>query len=76
MPSTIGAGRAGRERALVAGHQAAGELALGVADRAADLVVELDGEVGDPAGGDVGGDVDLAAADDAAGRSRALRAAG
>ena len=57
---------AGGERDLVALHQPAGELVLGGADRAAGLVVELDGEVGDPAGGDVGGDVDLAAPDDAA----------
>ena len=41
------------------------ELALGRADRAAELVVELDGQVGDALGGQVGGDVDLAAAHDA-----------
>ena len=34
-------------------------------DRAAGLVVQLDGQVGDAAGGDVGGDVDLAAPHDA-----------
>ena len=59
------AGGAGRERGLVARHQAAGQLPLGLADRAAGLVVELDRQVGDAAGGDVGGHVDLAATDDA-----------
>ena len=56
-----GAGRARLERGVVAGDQAAGELALGLADRAARRALELDRQVGDPAGGDVGGDVDLAA---------------
>ena len=55
----------GDQRGVVARHQAPGQLALGAADRAAGLVVELDGQVGDPAGRDVGGHVHLAAAHDA-----------
>ena len=58
-------GGAGGQGAVVARHQAAGELALGLADRAAGLVVELDRQVGDAAGRDVGGHVDLAPPDDA-----------
>ena len=56
---------AGLQRLVVARHQPLGELALGLADRAGQRLVELDRQVGDPAGGDVGGDVDLAAAHDA-----------
>ena len=52
------------ERAEAADEPVA-ELALGGADRAAEFVVELDGQVGDALGGQVGGDVDLAAAHDA-----------
>ena len=52
------------ERAEAADEPVA-ELALGGADRAAELVVELDGQVGDALGGQVGGDVDLATAHDA-----------
>ena len=52
-------------RGLVARDQPAGQLPLGGPDRAAGLVVELDGQVGDAAGGDVGGDVDLAPTHDA-----------
>ena len=59
------AGTAVLQRRLVATDQALGELALGVADRAADGALELDRQVGDPAGRDVGGHVDLAPADDA-----------
>ena len=65
MPSTTAPDRAARERALVPRHQPAGEVALGLPDRPAGRLVELDGEVGDAAGGDVGGHVDLAATDDA-----------
>jgi hypothetical protein len=53
------------ERAAVALDQAAGQHALGLADRAPGGAVELHRQVGDAAGGDVGGDVDLAAPDDA-----------
>ena len=59
------AGRARLERGVVAGDEAAGELALGLADGAALGALELDRQVGDPAGGDVGGDVDLLAPHDA-----------
>ena len=59
------AGRPGGQRAVVAGHQTARELPLGLPDRPRGLVVELDGEVGDAAFGDVGGHVALAPAHDA-----------
>jgi hypothetical protein len=64
MPSTTRPACASRARSRSA-PPAAGRAPLGLADRAAGLVVELDGQVGDAAGRDVGGDVDLAAADDA-----------
>ena len=56
---------AGRERALVTRDESASQLLLCLPDRAAGLVVELDGEVCDPPCRDVGGHVDLASADDA-----------
>ena len=65
MPSTSTSTARAAARSGVARDEATGQLLLGRADRAAGLVVELDGEVGDPAGRDVGGDVDLAPPDDA-----------
>jgi len=62
----VGFGTSGRQRRLVPRHETPGQLGLRLADRAADLVVELDGDVGDAAGRDVLGDVDLATTDDAA----------
>ena len=53
------------QRLLVPGHQAPGEVALGRADRARDLLVELDGQIGGATGRDVGCNIDLAPTDDA-----------
>ena len=65
MPVDRRAGLPPRECGLVLRHQASGQVALGLPDRAAGLLVELDGEVGDAAGGDVSGHVHLATTDDA-----------
>ncbi len=53
------------QSAQVARHHAVGELPLGLADRATDTVVELDGQVGDAPRRDVSRHVDLAAPHDA-----------
>jgi hypothetical protein len=53
------------QSSLIARYQPASEVALGRPDRTADLVVELDGQIGSAAGRDVSSHIDLAASDDA-----------